>query len=75
MIVESYKKKTFVTQKTATLHMTDYMVLNDDYTLQKTVFGDKYCVVANFSDKEMSYENFKVAPKDYLFLCDGADVK
>lgn len=75
LIVESYKKITFVTQKTATLPMTDYMVLNDDYTLQKTVFGDKYCVVANFSDKEMSYENFIVAPKDYLFLCDGAEVK
>lgn len=66
-IIKSYKKISAVHKKVACLPMTDYEILSDDYTLQTTVFGDKYRVVANFSEKPQNYCGRVIAPKDVLF--------
>jgi hypothetical protein len=47
--------------------MTDFEVLSTDYKLQRSVFGDKYEVVANFSDKVRDYNGKAVGANDYLF--------
>lgn len=66
-IVSSYKKISKVNKKTAAEPITDYRVLNDDFTLQQTVFGNKYSVTANFSDIEQYYNGEKIPPKDFVF--------
>ncbi len=66
-ILKSYKRISSVLQHTALLPMTDYEVLNEDYTLQRTVFGEKFEVIANFSEHEISYKNHLIAPKDFCF--------
>lgn len=67
VIVSSYKKITDVTSKTATLPMSSFEILSEDYSVQKSVFGDKYEVVANFSEKEYVYNNKKIMPNDLYF--------
>ncbi len=63
-ILKSYRKIGAVLRHTAMLPMTDYQVLREDYTLQRTVFGDEYEVVANFSDEQREYQGHCIAPMD-----------
>ena len=66
-ILSSYKRISAVHKRVATLNMTDFEILSDDYKLQRSVFGDKYEVVANFSDEERFYNGCKVGANDFLF--------
>ena len=66
-IISSYKLISEVHQKVATLPMTDFEVLSDDYNLQRSVFGNKYEVVANFSDKPRVYNNEIIQALDFIF--------
>ena len=68
VILESYKKITAVNEKTALLPMTDFDYLTDDRKVQTTVFGDKYRIVANFSDSEYIYGEKTIAPTDFIML-------
>jgi hypothetical protein len=67
-ILLSYQKITAVHQAVATLPMTDYRVLTEDYSLQTTVFGNRYRVVANFSSEARVYEGHTVLPKDFVLI-------
>lgn len=66
-IISSYKKITGVLKHVAQLPMTDFEILRDDYKLQKSVFGNKYEVVVNFSDECVTYGDTVIAPDDLLF--------
>ena len=66
-ILDSYKKINDVHEKIALLPMTDFQILTDDFNIQKSVFGDKYEVVVNFSDNEYLYNDIKISPCDMLF--------
>jgi len=66
-ILDSYKRIGEVHSKVATLKMTDYEVLSDDYMLQRTVFGNKYRVTVNFSDKALEWQGIAVAPESFVF--------
>ncbi len=66
-ILQSYQKIAGVLTHTALLPMTDYAVLRDDYSLQRTVFGETWEVVANFSDTACLYKENTIAPKDFYF--------
>lgn len=68
IIIKSYKKISAVHSKIACLPITEYKVLSDDYSLQTTVFGNKFRVVANFADKPQDYLGTKISPKDILFV-------
>ncbi len=67
VIVTSYQTITEVHEKVALLPMTDYQVVTEDYQVQRTVFGDTYEVVANFSDTEYCYQGTVIGAKDFLF--------
>lgn len=67
LILDSYKRIGEVHEKVATLKMTDYTVLSDDYMLQRSVFGDKYEVVVNFSDTVREYNGKTIEPESMLF--------
>lgn len=67
LILDSYKRIGEVHEKVATLKMTDYTVLSDDYMLQRSVFGDKYEVVVNFSDTAREYNGKTIEPEGLLF--------
>lgn len=66
-ILESYKTITAVHEKTALLPMTDFRVLSDDYMLERSVFGNKYKITANFANEPRESDGKTVAPKDFLF--------
>lgn len=66
-IVSSYQKITAIHEKVAELPMTDFEVLSKDYKLQRSVFGDMYELVANFSDEDRIYQDRVVGANDYLF--------
>ena len=66
-ILYSYKKITPIHSKIATLPMTDYEVLSEDYMLQTSVFGEKYRVVANFSNEDREYNGKTIGALDLLF--------
>lgn len=66
-ILQSYCQITAVHEKVATLPMTDFAVLTEDYKVQRSVFGDRYEVVVNFSDVPYLYEDTTIPPKDMLF--------
>ena len=66
-IVSSYKKITEIHERIAELPMTDFEVLSKDYKLQRSVFGDKYEVIANFSDEDRFYNGNVVGANDYFF--------
>lgn len=66
-IIDSYKRIGEVHSKVATLKMTDYEVLSDDYMLQRSVFGNKYEIIVNFSDTECEYNGKTVGAQDMLF--------
>lgn len=66
-ILESYQKITAVHQKVATLPMTDFEVISDNFELQRSVFGEKYQVIANFGNSEAQYGNVTIPAKDFVF--------
>ncbi|MBQ7045917.1 MAG: hypothetical protein IJN65_05445 [Clostridia bacterium] len=68
LIIKSYKKISEVHSKVALLPITEYTVLKDDYSLQTTVFGNEYRVVANFANEPAEYLGTTIAPKDILFI-------
>ncbi len=66
-ILRSYRRISEVLSHTALLPMTDYAVLREDYSLQRTVFGDAWEVVANFSDTPQIWQGHTVPAKDFYF--------
>jgi len=66
-IILSYRKITSIHKKVAGLPMTDFIVFTEDYQVQKSVFGDKYEVVVNFSNEDYIYKNNVIAPNDLFF--------
>ena len=46
--------------------MTDFKILSDDYMLQRTVFGNKYRITANFSNEPRVTDGITVLPKDFI---------
>ena len=66
-ILESYHRIRSVLQKVATLPMTDFTSLTEDGTVQRSVFGGRYEVVANFSSLAYGYSDKTVAPEDFYF--------
>ena len=66
-IVSSYKTINAIHKKVAELPMTDFQVLRDDYQVQRSVFGDKYEVIVNFSEESYTYKNKLILPDDLLF--------
>ncbi len=67
IILDSYKRISTVHEKVATLKMTDYEVLSDDYMLQRSVFGNKYRVTVNFSDSARELEGKIIAAEGMIF--------
>ena len=66
-IIKSYKKITSIHKKVAELEMTDFEILRDDYQVQKSVFGNKYEVIVNFSKENYTYKNKVIHSCDLLF--------
>lgn len=66
-IISSYKRITDVHKHVAELPMTDFHVLSDDYHVQRSVFGEQYEVVVNFSNESYIYKNKVIPPNDLLF--------
>ncbi|MBE6584447.1 MAG: hypothetical protein E7649_05670 [Ruminococcaceae bacterium] len=66
-ILDSYKRITEVHSKVATLKMTDYEVLSDDYMLQRSVFGNKYQITVNFSDMDRENNGKSICAQSMLF--------
>lgn len=66
-ILDSYKRIIEVHSKVATLKMTDYRVLSDDYMLQCSEFGGKYRVTVNFSKTPREYNGKTVEAESLIF--------
>ncbi|MGX7244685.1 glycoside hydrolase [Enterococcus quebecensis] len=61
-------------QKEALQHeMTDFKVLTEDRLVQKTEFGDKLSVIANFSGSDYEVDGAKVASHTALIVNDGKE--
>lgn len=67
-IVRTYHMIAEVTEKVTTLPMTDFVYLTKDFTVQKTVFGGRYTVVANFSEKDFEYKGVVVKAHNKTFI-------
>lgn len=66
-VLWSYKKITGIHEKIALLPMTEFENMTNNYQVQKSVFGDKYEIVANFSENEYMYNGNKIKPYDLYF--------
>ena len=66
-ILESYQKITAVHEKVATLPMTSFESLTDDHRVQRSVFGERYEIVANFSDSVYVFGGHEISPLDLFF--------
>ena len=66
-IISSYKRIAEVSKYTITEPITDYKILSEDYSLQQTVFGGRYSVTVNFSEKEQSADGKIIPPEDLFF--------
>lgn len=66
-IFDSYKRISEVHSKVATLKMTDYKVLSDDYMLQCSTFGGKYRVTVNFSECERECDGKTIPAESFVF--------
>ena len=66
-IISSYKRIAEVSKYTITEPITDYKILSEDYTLQQTVFGGRYSVTVNFSEKEQTAGGKIIPPEDLVF--------
>lgn len=47
--------------------MTDFEVITDDFFIQRSVFGEKYEIIVNFSDESFSYKGVVIPGRDFLF--------
>ena len=47
--------------------MTDFEIITEDYGLQRSVFGEKYEVIVNFTDKNYIYNGEIILPDGILF--------
>ena len=47
--------------------MTDFEIITEDYGLQRSVFGEKYEVIVNFTDKNYIYNGETILPDGILF--------
>ena len=65
-IVGSYKAITSVMEKVATLPMTNFEILTEDYNIQQSVFGDKYEITVNFGDKDYNLNGVTIPANDYV---------
>jgi hypothetical protein len=66
-ILDSYKRITAIHEKVATLEMTEYKVLSEDYMLQTSTFGNKYRVTVNFSDAPKTFNGKTVDAGEMIF--------
>ncbi len=66
-VLAAYKKVTEIHKKIATLPMTNFEILTEDYGLQRSVFGDKYEVIVNFADKNHEYNGKTIISGDIIF--------
>ena len=66
-IISAYKKVTEIHEKIATLPMTDFEIITEDFGLQRSVFGKKYEVIVNFSDKNYEYNGEVITTDDIVF--------
>ena len=66
-IISSYKRIAEVSKYTITEPITDYKILSEDYSLQQTVFGGRYSVTVNFSEKERIADGKIIPPEDLFF--------
>lgn len=55
-ILDSYRKITAINRKIGTLPMSGYRVLAPDFSVQETVFGEKYRVRVDFGENEVEFE-------------------
>jgi len=55
-ILESYRQITAITRKVGTLPMTDYRVLAPDFSVQQTIFADRYRVTVDFTGEVVKFE-------------------
>lgn len=67
IILSSYHKITNIHKQTAELPMTDFEIISDDYKLQRSVFGNQFEVIVNFSEQERDYRENKIPAKDVYF--------
>ena len=58
---------TEIHKKIATLPMTDFEIITEDYGLQRSVFGDKYEVIVNFTDKNYDYNGRTILANEIVF--------
>ena len=63
-ILFSYRTVSAVHRVVATLPMTDYAVCTPDFAVQRTVFGDRYEVVANFGSTPYVFHGARIDPLD-----------
>ncbi|MFS0918263.1 glycoside hydrolase [Brevibacillus sp. 179-C 1.1 NHS] len=61
-------------EKAVQQEMTDYRVLSEERLVQKSVYGDDLQVIANFSEKDFTYEDQVVKARSALII-DGNDRK
>ncbi len=67
-IIESYKRIYEIVSKIGMLKMTDWQVLSEDYMLQRSVFGERYEVVVNFSENDAEYNGNIIKARDFVFI-------
>lgn len=65
-ILSSYRRITAIHEKTALLPMTDYRILSDDGMIQQSVFGDRYRVTVNFSEKDYHSDAYVIPALDFI---------
>ena len=62
-------------RETALLPLTDFKWLTPDGTVQRTEFGNKVELVANFGSADFHYGNARVAPQSILANRDGGNAR
>lgn len=58
-------------RKAVQLEMTDFQMLSEDGSLQRTSYGEDLSVVANFGEKPSTYEGEDVPPQSLLIFSEG----
>ena len=61
-IVDSYKRASYVAQKTGYYEMLSFEYLSEDKLVQKTVFADGTAVIANFGEEAFTLDDGTVVP-------------
>jgi hypothetical protein len=65
-IASHYAFFSLLHRETALLPMTDFAWLSDDRLVQRTVFGEKVEIVANFGDNPVDRSGVSVAPRSVM---------